>query len=78
MANARILALALLRTAPIAALVGGVLAAGPCRADAVTDWNQTALNATHVTAAFAGGAIYQVRAALISINQSYTFPYGFS
>ncbi len=31
------------------------------RADAVTDWNQTALNVTHVTAAFAGGAWFQVR-----------------
>ncbi len=38
-----------------------LLSSGVSRADAVTDWNQTALNATHVTAAFAGGAIYQVR-----------------
>jgi PAP2 superfamily len=58
---------------------------GASRADAVTDWNQAALNATHVTAAFVGGAIYQVRvlahmhAAIFdtvnAIDRRYT-PYG--
>lgn len=47
----------------VQALLIGLLsaAAGPTRADAVTDWNQTALNVTHVTASFAGGAWFQVR-----------------
>jgi PAP2 superfamily len=31
------------------------------RADVVTDWNQTALNVTHLTAAFPGGIWFQVR-----------------
>ena len=70
------------RTLAIASLL---LACGTSRADAVTDWNQTALNVTHVTAAFAGGAIYQVRvlahlhAAIFdtvnAIDRKYT-PYG--
>jgi hypothetical protein len=43
-----------------AALVTAVLCSA-ARADAVADWNQTGLNVTHVGAAFAGGAWFQVR-----------------
>ena len=45
----------------LALVASVVLLPLPTRADAVTDWNQIALNVTHVTAAFAGGAWFQVR-----------------
>jgi hypothetical protein len=45
----------------LALVASVVLLPAQTRADAVTDWNQIALNVTHVTAAFAGGAWFQVR-----------------
>lgn len=49
------------KTAVHTALACIALAAASAHADVVTDWNQTALNATHATAAFAGGAWFQAR-----------------
>ncbi len=49
------------KTAAHIALASIALAAATAHADVVTDWNQTALNVTHVSAAFAGGAWFQVR-----------------
>ena len=49
------------KTAAHTVLASIALAAAPAHADVVTDWNQTALNVTHVSAAFAGGAWFQVR-----------------
>jgi hypothetical protein len=48
-------------SAAVVATLTWVAAPSPAHADAVTDWNQTALGVTHVTAAFAGGAWFQVR-----------------
>lgn len=43
------------------AVAAAAWTAGVTHADAVTEWNQTAVNVTNVTAAFAGGAWFQAR-----------------